>query len=419
MRFDLALWGAVALAAPLQAEPQPAPELRTTPPRPFVESVEIRGLRRTRRSTVVDLLPRQAPATFEPTELLEFERRLNNLAIFDKVEVRLEGKRLLVVLREKWTLIPSIAFSTGRTLIDTFVAVGATEYNFLGTASLLTVSAAWQDRGLNGAISWAAHPYSPDAGAPIVGASYASSYLDFETGEAWRRDQAGAMFGWQLPYHYGSPLRVQPSVFAYHERISEREGGVVSRSGTAVGTTLECVVDELAWDDLAPSGYQLSAALTTAAFVPAGEPRHDVVLRGSGALRLSPTTVLGAQFIAEAISSGNANHSLLLSSWQEVRGLTDSFYRNQRQLTANVELRQAYRFAERWAVQGALFCDAASFVPLNARGEVQTASSALGVGAGLRLIPTLIANVVPRVDAGRLLKPDSRWFVQIGLAQFF
>ena len=190
-------------------------------------------------------------------------------------------------------------------------------------------------------------------------------------------------------------------------------------SGVALGTGVEIAWDSFAWDDLAPAGYVVTLDVSTGAFVPAAEPRHDVTLRAGFALKLSSTAVLGGQLVTEAVSAGNVNHSLLLSSWQEVRGLTDSFYRNQAQVTGNVELRQAWRFAERSALQGVLFADAAAFTPFDAHGQAGPAASALGVGGGVRLIPTLIANVGPRLDVGRLLVPERHWFVQVGLAQFF
>jgi hypothetical protein len=153
--------------------------------------------------------------------------------------------------------------------------------------------------------------------------------------------------------------------------------------------------------------------------VPAAEPRHDLAFRGLFALAPTKTTVLLGHVVAEAVSGGNPNHSLLLSSWEEVRGLTDSFYRDQAQATANLELRQAYRLAERWAVQAVAFTDLAVFSQLDAQGTARGAQAAVGAGAGLRLIPTLVAQVVPRIDAGRLFAPDRRWFVQLGLAQYF
>jgi hypothetical protein len=49
--------------------------------------VVVYGLSRTRLDTVLELLPRAPPAQYSAVELIEFERRLANLAIFDLVRV--------------------------------------------------------------------------------------------------------------------------------------------------------------------------------------------------------------------------------------------------------------------------------------------------------------------------------------------
>src|SRR5688572_9908351 len=63
-------------------EPAHALEDCGTAPRQ-VATVELDGFEATRESTALALLPRGAPATFSLLELDEFERRLNNLGIFD------------------------------------------------------------------------------------------------------------------------------------------------------------------------------------------------------------------------------------------------------------------------------------------------------------------------------------------------
>jgi hypothetical protein len=45
--------------------------------------------------------------------------------------------------------------------------------------------------------------------------------------------------------------------------------------------------------------------------------------------------------------------------------------------------------------------------------------AALSVGAGLRVIPTCIASVTPRLDLARLIEPERVWFLQLGLNQYF
>lgn len=384
-----------------------------------VEAVVVRGAQRTRESTIVSLLPRPTPTELSPAELVELERRLYNLGIFDRVQVKVEGTRLLVDVREKWTLIPSLEFASGRTLVDSYVSVGATEYNFLGTAAQLALALSWDERRPNGWVYLAQHAYDPRAGALFAEAYFASASLRFVTDEAWNRDQIGGDLGWQIPYGYDAPMRVKAGAFAYRERISGVEGHIDPRSGTAFGTALVTSWDRYSWRDLAPFGYSLELTLQSGAFLPAREPRHLVSLKGLFAVAPTATTALTAQVVAAGVSDGNVNHSVPLGSVREVRGLAGAFYRNQAQLVVNLELRQAWRFAERWALQGVLFADSAVFAPMDAHGVRQRADHAFATGAGVRVIPTAIAQVVLRLDGGRLLSPEQLWFAQFGLAQFF
>ncbi len=50
---------------------------------PVTTTVHLTGNSRTRDKTVIELLPRQLPAVYTDDEVLEFERRVNNLEIFD------------------------------------------------------------------------------------------------------------------------------------------------------------------------------------------------------------------------------------------------------------------------------------------------------------------------------------------------
>ena len=62
-------------------------------------------------------------------ELAEYGRRLWDAEIFDDVSVKPTSDKLAVIVREKWTLIPSGDFSSGQTLRDSYFNVNLTEYN--------------------------------------------------------------------------------------------------------------------------------------------------------------------------------------------------------------------------------------------------------------------------------------------------
>jgi hypothetical protein len=404
----LAGWVSVASAQP----PAGAAEIP-------VDAVDIRGVTRTRPATVTSLLPRDPPAAFAASEIEELERRLNNLGIFDAVAVRIEGRRLIVELREKWTLIPDADLATGRTFADTYVSLGATEFNLLGTAASLGAAASWEERGPNGVITFSEHEYNARAGAFAAEAGYESVSFRFASSDGWYRDRAGGWIGWQPPYRHGAPLRVRIIPFGFHERSSRLQGITAPPAGVTLGGAIEVVRNRYTWRDLDPSGYRITLDMAVGRFVPAGQGRYEAAIRVLGAVSPTATTALVARAVGQILNAGNVNHSLLLSSQVGVRGLADAFYRNQAQAYVNLELRQAWRFAERWALQGALFADAAVFASMDAAGVRQPAERALATGGGLRLVPTWLAEIVLRVDGGRLFAPEARWFVQLGLTQYF
>jgi len=395
----------VALARSAAAEP--------------VTTLTIHGNDKTRVSTFRELLPRELPTDLSEEEIAELERRVKNLEIFDAVSVHLDGQELVVDVREKWTLIPSLELATGKTFADTFVALGATEYNLFGTANAFGAEVSYEQRGPNGGVWWEEHAYNPRRGAFAAEAGYQSSSLRFGDGRAWYRDRAGAEVAWRLPYGYGSPLRFQLELSAFQERISRREGAVSVTSGAEIGTSLVVTWDAYTFHDLVPHGYVVRLEAGPGMFVPAMQPRHDAQASVKAAWAPTATTVFAGQASFEGVSAGNANHSALLGSLRGVRGLEDAFYRNHAQAVVNLEARQAWRFASRWALQGVLFGDAAELAPFDANGRSHGFITALAVGGGARVVPTFLAGAVARVDLARLLLPTERWFVQLGISQYF
>jgi hypothetical protein len=379
----------------------------------------VRGNERTHASTVSSLLPRDPPARYTPDEIDEFERRLGNLELFDRIQVEVVGEELRITVREKWTLIPSVDFATGKTFRDTYVSLGVDEYNMLGRAINLGASISWEQRGPQGTVWWWEHAYDPRRGGFLAWAEYTSASFRFREALGWSRDRMGGGLGWNLPYSYGSPLRYEVSAFAYTERLSEVEGIPTPRAGVAFGTTVLATWDRYQWHDLVPSGYLVSGYLTTAAFVPATEARHELGGTVRAAWSPTSTTAVVTRLALEAVPAGNVNHSLLLGSFYGVRGLEDAFFRNDVQSLGSVELRQSWRFATRWALQGVAFADGARFSPMTPPGEgAQPWQSAFGAGFGARLVPTWLSGVLLRADLARLLVPEQRWFLQLGLSQY-
>ena len=56
---------------------------------------------------------------------------------------------------------------------------------------------------------------------------------------------------------------------------------------------------------------------------------------------------------------------------------------------------------------------------MDARGRATSWLGAISTGAGLRIVPTFLTQIVGRVDLARLHAPEERWFLQIGVTQYF
>jgi len=384
--------------------------------------VTLKGLSRTRAETVLELLPRAPPAVYTELELEEFQRRLWNLGIFDLVQVRHTDRGIEVELREKWTLIPVPDFSTASTWKDTYVALSVSEYNFLGRAMLLTASVWHETRGWNGAVSLNEHAYHSRGGAWGMALEFASAELVFEESpDAWARRGGAALISWQAPLPHDSHTAYQIALGYAYEHNIDSQTRYKPHNGHQVHAELTVNWESLRASDVAPHGIQAKLTLAPGGFFNLREPMPRIGAEGSllAAWAITGETALMAQLVVTAASRGNANYSNLLGSVDGVRGLRDAIYHTWLQGVLNVELRQAFRFAERWAVQAVLFADAAAFDRVNARGHRSGSQAAASGGIGLRLIPTFLAEVVLRVDAGRALWPEPGFFMQWGLSQYF
>ncbi|MCA9585871.1 MAG: hypothetical protein KC657_10985 [Myxococcales bacterium] len=387
-----------------------------------IEAVRSEGLERTDPETITELLPRGLPASFSGAELVELRRRIKNLALFDQVDVEPEGKTLVVRVRRKFTISPIVDLSTGKTLADSKVTLGAVQHDLDGHGTRLGGKASYSERGLNFTAWLYEHPYRPRSWAREQEIYYAGSGVRFEgadAGHKWHRNRFGAEVELLSPSLYTTKWRYEFQLNAYQETLTAASGPSQPRDGTYLGTASELVYDRYTWNDLTPKGFRGSLELRPGVFVGAAEPRHEARLKVIAGVPLGDKTVLMFNANASAVNGGNPNHSALLGSQAGVRGLPDSLYRNRSQVYGNLELRHALEIAHRWYLQGVLFTDAAVFEPMNARGSVTSGLSAWSTGAGLRLLPTALVDTLLRADLARIHTPLSTWFVQLGINQYF
>jgi hypothetical protein len=384
-----------------------------------VEGATVLGIKRTRPSTVLDLLPREPPSEYTDAELKETERRVSNLYIFDKVSVTRSDDRVVFDLREKWTLIPDVAFATGKTIDDLYISLGASEYNLFGMASTLSLNVYREQRGFGFGVLFKEHESRCDRWAFGGLGNYYTTSTRFDDGNAWYTTIGEFGLSATSTPLVGDHLRARTSFTFAHETLSDVEGPVRPPNGSELKLGGELVWDSYRFHDLVPSGFGIALGAGPGIFLPAKQPRAYAELGTRGALPLARYTVFTGRVEAVWTSRGNVNHSSLLGSIEGVRGLADAFYRNWAQVFTNLELRQALPLFDRLALQLVAFADAGVFAELDARGQHRATRGAFSGGLGGRLVPTFLAQLLFRVDVARLVVPHQDWFVQFGLSQYF
>jgi hypothetical protein len=386
-----------------------------------IEAVAVSGNTRTRRETLLELLPRRPPARFSEAELVEFERRIANLAIFDQVQVERRGTTLSIAVREKWTLIPNFQFASSRTLADSYALAGVTEYNAFGTGNQLALQVFHEQRGWGATVAFTEHPYRRKRWALDVSGRAATARVRFDTGSSWLSTQFGLAGGFTSPPWLSDHLAYRAGYYYSREQISDSVGSDLPPNSHALGTWMVFTWDDYHWADFTPRGVRAELNLSAGAFLgtPVPQSRHLAQVELVLAQPLGRYSVFTARSTGAVSSLGNAGFSQLIGSLAGVRGLEDGLLRNWLQTFGNFELRQALPLADRWALQGVLFSDVAAFQQIDASGTRGRTGSAWSVGVGARVIPTWLANVVLRLDLARLLSPNQTWFLQFGLNQYF
>jgi hypothetical protein len=386
-----------------------------------VRQVAIRGNSATQRATLLGLLPRHPPARYHPSELADFERRLHNLGIFDAVAVECRGTELAVEVREKWTLVPELDFASGQTFDDSYALLGMTEYNLLGTANQLTLSAYRERRGFGFSALFAQHQYRRQSWSQVAELSFGTSELRFEDGGRWRTTSVAMDLMLRSPPWLSPHLNYNSGVIVSRDAAYEARDAVPPPTTYLIRPYLGFVWDAYSWHDLVPSGVRADVWLGFGGQFGIDPPQPWNTLEGTlqTALALGPSSALLLRARGKLGTRGNVNYSFLLGSVEGVRGLRDNYYFNWAQVFSNLELRQSLELGARWALQGVLFGDAALFERMDELGRRGASHAALSLGAGLRLVPTWISSIVLRLDAARLLAPERAWFGQLGLKQYF
>ena len=386
-----------------------------------IDRVHVEGLIHTEQETILRLLPRPLPAECTRAEVEEFERRVRNLSLFDRVQVTQDGSTVTVDVQEKITLAPILNFTSGSNVKDLNATVGLVEYNLFGTGTQLGGQFNYSQRGPNVDLWLSQHAYEPGRWAKEIKGSYNVNGIRFaDSASTWNRNRIGSELELKGPYQYGSPLRYEVVLKFYREQIDDEKGTQRPPNGYYVGVIPEVTWDKYHWNDLVPSGYRISLELRPGFFFGANQQRHEIEMRYLQGIPLGETTVLMINSVAEAVNnSGNPNHSLLIGSITGVRGLSDNLYRNRALAYTNMEFRHAIQVAPRWAVQGVLFSDFGAFQSFTEEGNLRDWRGAVNVGTGVRVIPTFLSNTLLRVDVAHLFSPSPNSLIQFGITQYF
>jgi hypothetical protein len=382
----------------------------------------VRGLKRTRERTVIELLPRPPPAVYSDAELTETERRLNNLGIFDQVRVVREPSGVLIEVREKWTLIPLLDLARGKTFKDTYLLFGAIEYNFVGTATTLGSVVFHEERGWNGEVFFGQHGFHPERGAVFGELEWKNASYRFEDSDIeWHTRRIGGEFGWSPPLSHGKFFNYQLGSAYHYELVDGVDALYRPPSGHNLQAGLDLIWSHYRWTDLNPRGYFIELFGAVGALAGPDVIQERLFLEGDSwfAAPLARYTTFMGRWKGQISSIGNANFTNLLGGLEGVRGLDDALYRNWAQSYLNLELRQSIPLFKRLAAQLVAFSDGAVFQQLDPYGRRAEAGTALSAGLGGRLIPTFLKQVLLRADVARLLIPRREWFVQWGLSQYF
>lgn len=385
-----------------------------------VDRIDATGLGSTSTATLSELLPRSPPAIYSDNELREFERRLRNLVLFDRVRVRLVDRVLVVEVDRKDNIEGDVEASTGATVRDADVETAMLHHDIDGRASTFGAGVGYGERFAQFRILFNQHPYRARRWSWDADGFYGGSEVRFvDAPVEWVRARVGGSLYAKPPYSYATPFRFRVGAHSYAERSVFAEGGTAPPDGLFIGSSLEAYFDRWTFHDLAPSGVLLTIRLVPGWLVGPRQARHSARTDLVAALPIHDRTVLTARAVGEMATTANPNYGLLLGSQTGVRGLPDTLLRDAAHVFGNVELRHAIELARRLYLQPILFFDAAKFRPMDAEGRPTRWLAAYSCGAGIRLIPTEFIDMLVRVDVARMLAPSRTWFVQVGLEQYF
>lgn len=405
-----------------------------------VASIEIQGLRRTRRQTIEWILGTKTGARFSALILAADLQRLYNTGNLYDLDATVtaaasgQGVDVNVILKDKWTLFPAIGAQGGGG--STTIGGGIFESNFLGYMTNASVMF-WT---FNGTTSYDLnfnqeyfHGTQTMWSIDVKDSIEPQSVHDYDGKNlglfAWRRRQDEVMVG----THFDGPVRAMFFASIFQDTISANEGGF--KPSTADGLQQKfypkVIVGRVDWTDYLENGTEFTMQPAVTNLIGTG-PKY-----ASLELDFKKVWIVG--------SSGHDNVAMYLSTthmeeaapnylcqvggYYNVRGYSDMREFGRHVAFANFEYRP-FLFSYRWAlfdadlmaVQAAFFTDTGSaWGNSSLTGEKRTdeVHPLWSAGVGLRVNMVKFAGAILRLDLARTISPDEGIGFSFGVGHFF
>jgi hypothetical protein len=386
----------------------------------------------TSHAAVRRLITTREGTLLDESELERDLARLRTFGILYDVSARVDGSRVEIAAKDRWSLLPVIGLRRGGG--RTTARVGVTDHNAFG--QLFTI---YGELTSNADLPFVARRLSDRVGnlvyveVPRLFAtrvtpffSWARDFLDFasftDAGPGYVYDRARYLLRGELRYELTTFMSVMLGGEGRLDRY--RTSDVTHAPGTPpaandtqsalAGVTLGYIEDFLTQEhglelrlvgEAAASGPLSGTLQARAFFIPI--ERHNLCLQ----LLLQATTAQQESFL---FRSGGL---------REIRGFTDAYFAGARMARANAEWRIDVlhdRFIVPFVGQVAAFTDGGwvsgrtgAVAGLDYQGPI------LSAGAGVRVIPVPIARALGRIDAAFGLVPRRTFDISFSGQQFF
>ena len=173
----------------------------------WIDTVHIEGLIHTKQETILRLLPRSVPAEFTRAEVEEFERRVQNLSLFDRVQVTRDGPTVTVDVEKDYTgTDPGVYERHQREGSRRHSRSGGIQPVWYGHATRWTVQLQ-STRTERGLVALATCLRAGRWAKETMGSYNVNDIRFADSASTWNRNRIGGGLEVKGPYQYGSPLR--------------------------------------------------------------------------------------------------------------------------------------------------------------------------------------------------------------------